>query len=60
MSNGRKRMDVQRKTHPQRHCTIGHCSKEIRKGFEWTICREFMSLVKSGKTPSVNCPYYRH
>lgn len=60
MSNGRKRKDVQRKAHPQRHCTEGHCSKEIRKGFEWAMCREFMSLVKSGKTPSVNCPYYRH
>lgn len=58
MSNGRKRNDALRARCPQRHCTEGHCCKPIRQGFEWTICRDFISFIKSGKTPSVNCPYY--
>lgn len=58
MSNGRKNTDAQRKKFPQLHCSEGHCSRDIRKGFEWTRCRTFMTLITNGKTP-LHCPYYR-
>ena len=62
MSNGRKRNDEARAKVGfgcgRVHCAEGHCSKKIRQGFEWAFCRNFVLLVKSGKTPSVNCPFY--
>ena len=61
MSNGRKRNDEARAKGlgcGRVHCAEGHCSKKIRQGFEWAFCRNFVLLVKSGKTPSVNCPFY--